>query len=79
MRHAEGVRTEPGQAAAFVRETAVDALAVAVGSSHAMTEPTAGLDLDLIAALAAAVPVPLVLHGSRAYRMTCSRRRSGRE
>lgn len=62
--HAPGVRTDPDAAARFVTDTGVDALAVAVGSSHAMTERTAGLDLDLIAALAAAVPVPLVLHGS---------------
>jgi fructose-bisphosphate aldolase, class II len=62
--HAPGVRTDPGDAARFAAATAVDALAVAVGSSHAMTERTARLDVDLIAALRAAVPVPLVLHGS---------------
>lgn len=62
--HAPGARTDPDEAAAFVRATSVDALAVAVGSSHAMAERTASLDLELIAALAAAVPVPLVLHGS---------------
>ena len=62
--HEDGVRTDPGEAAAYVAETGVDSLAVAVGSSHAMTSRTAALDLDLIARLAAAVPVPLVLHGS---------------
>ncbi|MGO1838131.1 MAG: class II fructose-bisphosphate aldolase [Candidatus Microbacterium stercoravium] len=62
--HAPGVRTDPGEAAAFVAATGVDGLAVAVGSSHAMTSATAQLDLDLIARLADAVPVPLVLHGS---------------
>ncbi len=62
--HAPGVRTDPGEAAAFVAATGVDALAVAVGSSHAMTTRDARLDDDLIARLAAAVPVPLVLHGS---------------
>ena len=62
--HAPGVRTDPGDAARFVADTAVDALAVAVGSSHAMTERSAVLDTDLIAAIAASVPVPLVLHGS---------------
>ena len=62
--HADGVRTDPEQAAAYVAATGVDALAVAVGSSHAMTERTAGLDLDLITSLRDAVPVPLVLHGS---------------
>ncbi|MDF2574053.1 MAG: fructose-bisphosphate aldolase [Agromyces sp.] len=62
--HAPGVRTDPSEAARFVDDTGVDALAVAVGSSHAMTERTAALDLELIARLARAVPVPLVLHGS---------------
>ena len=62
--HAPGVRTDPDEAARFVAETGVDALAVAVGSSHAMTERVAAIDLELIARLRAAVPVPLVLHGS---------------
>jgi fructose-bisphosphate aldolase, class II len=62
--HAPGVRTDPVQAAAFTAVTGVDALAVAVGSSHAMTERTARLDLALIGALRTAVGVPLVLHGS---------------
>jgi fructose-bisphosphate aldolase, class II len=62
--HAPGVRTDPAEAAAFVAATGVDALAVAVGSSHAMTDRSAALDHALIAELAGAVPVPLVLHGS---------------
>ena len=62
--HAPGARTDAADAARFVSDTGVDALAVAVGSSHAMTERVAVLDTDLIATLAGAVPVPLVLHGS---------------
>lgn len=62
--HAPGVRTHPEEAARFVAATGVDALAVAVGSSHAMLDRTARLDHALIVALAAAVDVPLVLHGS---------------
>ncbi|GAA2605241.1 class II fructose-bisphosphate aldolase [Paractinoplanes durhamensis] len=62
--HVKGARTDPAEAAAYVAATGVDALAVAVGSSHAMTTRSARLDHDLIARLAAAVPVPLVLHGS---------------
>ncbi|MEV1286620.1 class II fructose-bisphosphate aldolase [Micromonospora sp. NPDC049679] len=62
--HAPGVRTDPGEAAAFVAATGVDSLAVAVGSSHAMTTRTARLDHELITRLRDAVPVPLVLHGS---------------
>ena len=62
--HASGARTDPTEARRFVAATGVDALAVAVGTSHAMLTRDAALDLDLITRLHAAVPVPLVLHGS---------------
>lgn len=62
--HQPGVRTNPSEAAEFVAATGVDGLAVAVGSSHAMLDKTSALDFELISELAAAVPVPLVLHGS---------------
>ncbi len=62
--HMPGVRTDPGEAAAFVKQTGIDSLAVAVGTSHAMADRSATIDLDLVAVLAATVPVPLVLHGS---------------
>ncbi|RKS75488.1 fructose-bisphosphate aldolase class II [Motilibacter peucedani] len=62
--HAPGVRTKPEEAQSYVAATGVDALAVAVGSSHAMTSRTASLDDGLIARLRDALDVPLVLHGS---------------
>ena len=62
--HAPGVRTDPDEAARFAEATGVDALAVAVGTSHAMTTRDAQVDLDLIARIANNCPVPLVLHGS---------------
>ncbi|WIJ45241.1 class II fructose-bisphosphate aldolase [Curtobacterium citreum] len=62
--HAPGVRTDPTDAAAFVEATGVDALAVAVGTSHAMQTREASVDRELVGRLRAAVPVPLVLHGS---------------
>ncbi|GAB3620456.1 class II fructose-bisphosphate aldolase [Glutamicibacter endophyticus] len=62
--HAPGVRTDPEQALEFVARTGVDALAVAVGSSHAMLERRAELDTELISRLAQSLDVPLVLHGS---------------
>ncbi len=62
--HAPHVRTNPHEAQTFVKDTGVDALAVAVGTSHAMTSATAELDLDLVRRLHDAVTVPLVLHGS---------------
>jgi fructose-bisphosphate aldolase class II len=62
--HAVGVATDPGAARAFAAATGCDGLAVAVGTSHAMVNRTALLDLDRIAQLRDAVGVPLVLHGS---------------
>jgi len=62
--HAPGVRTNPLEAHAFAQATGADLLAVAVGSSHAMTTRDASLDFDLIQEIAKTVSVPLVLHGS---------------
>ena len=62
--HAAGARTSPGEAARYAAATGVDALAVAVGSSHAMLTRDAVLDVGLIAEIHRAVPAPLVLHGS---------------
>ncbi|MGP5683164.1 class II fructose-bisphosphate aldolase [Brachybacterium alimentarium] len=62
--HSPTARTDPAEAARFVADTGVDLLAIAVGTSHAMTERTALLDLALIEEIASAVEVPLVLHGS---------------
>jgi fructose-bisphosphate aldolase class II len=62
--HAAGARTDPDQASEFVEATGVDALAVAVGSSHAMLTRDATLDFELIGRLRDKVGVPLVLHGS---------------
>ncbi|MFF3658332.1 class II fructose-bisphosphate aldolase [Streptomyces olivochromogenes] len=62
--HAPGARTDPAEARAFVADSGVDALAVAIGSSHAMTTRTAALDHERLKRLTAALGVPLVLHGS---------------
>jgi fructose-bisphosphate aldolase class II len=62
--HAPGIRTNPHEAKAFAEATGTDLLAVAVGSSHAMTTRDATLDFDLIQEITKAVGVPLVLHGS---------------
>jgi fructose-bisphosphate aldolase, class II len=62
--HSPTARTDPGEAAEYVAATGVDALAVAIGSSHAMLTRDAVLDLALIASIRRAVRVPLVLHGS---------------
>jgi fructose-bisphosphate aldolase class II len=62
--HSPRARTRPDEAARYVAATGVDALAVAVGSSHAMLTRDAVLDIGLIASIRRAVSVPLVLHGS---------------
>jgi len=58
--------TDPGQAARFADETAVDALAVAIGTSHGAYkfagEPR--LDFARLQAIAARVALPIVLHGA---------------
>ncbi|MDI6895330.1 MAG: class II fructose-bisphosphate aldolase [Bacillota bacterium] len=56
--------TDPDEAARFVRETGIDALAVAVGSVHQMTRQQAVLDVDRVEAIRRVTGVPLVLHGS---------------
>jgi fructose-bisphosphate aldolase class II len=60
----EGELTDPAQVAEFARRTGVDALAVAVGSVHALKRKEVALDFERLDAIHAAVSVPLVLHGS---------------
>jgi fructose-bisphosphate aldolase class II len=62
--HTIGAATDPEQARRYVAATGCDGLAVAVGTSHAMVERTAALDLQRIAELRASAGAPLVLHGS---------------
>jgi len=62
--HAPGIRTKPAEARDFANETGAHLIAVAVGSSHAMSTRDASLDFQLIRDIAAEEKVPLVLHGS---------------
>ncbi len=55
--------TDVAQAARFVRETGVDALAVAIGNSHGRYKGPPQLDFERLRALRAAAGIPLVLHG----------------
>lgn len=61
----ESVYTTVEEAVAFVEATDVDSLAVSVGTSHGVykSNKTPELNFERLRALAAAVPVPLVLHG----------------
>jgi ketose-bisphosphate aldolase len=56
--------TDPAQAERFVAETGIASLAVAIGNAHGLYTGDPHLDFDRLEALAARVPVPLVLHGA---------------
>jgi len=55
--------TDPAQAAAYVRQTGVDLLAVSVGNKHGFYRGDPHLEFGLLSELKAAVGVPLVMHG----------------
>ncbi|EQC1581903.1 ketose-bisphosphate aldolase [Klebsiella oxytoca] len=63
--HAEILYTDPQQAEQFVRETRVDSLAVAIGTSHGLypagKQPK--LDIERLKAIKQRLSIPLVLHG----------------
>jgi tagatose 1,6-diphosphate aldolase GatY/KbaY len=59
-----GELTDPARAEEFTDRTGIDALAVAVGNVHGTAAEPTPLDLRRLAAIAAVVPVPLVLHGA---------------
>lgn len=62
-----GRLTDPEEAARFVGETGVDALAVSVGNVHILTEGKAAIDWPRLEAIHQAAPVPLVLHGGTGF------------
>lgn len=55
--------TDPQQAKAFVMDTGVDALAIAVGTAHGAYKFPPKLDFERIETIASLLPIPLVLHG----------------
>jgi len=59
----EEIYTNPAQAAEFVARTGIDALAVSVGTVHGMYKGTPKIDVGVLKKIAAAVDLPLVLHG----------------
>ena len=60
-------RTDPEQAARYVAETGIDALSIAIGNVHILTEGRAQIDLDHLARLQQAVNVPFVVHGGTGF------------
>lgn len=63
--HSEILYTDPDQAERFARETGVDTLAVAIGTSHGLypagKQPV--LDINRLKAIRQRLTIPLVLHG----------------
>jgi len=60
----EAMFTDPQEAERFVRETAVDALAVAIGTAHGVYIGEPKLDFDRLKKIKELVKIPIVLHGS---------------
>ena len=56
--------TDPQQAADFIGETGVDALAVCIGNVHGPYPGKPHLDFERLTAIRTAVSAPLVLHGA---------------
>lgn len=56
--------TQPDQAAEFVAQTHIDALAVCIGNVHGKYHQPPNLDFARLAAIREQVDIPLVLHGT---------------
>lgn len=59
----DGKKTDPDEAAFFVKQTGIDALAVSVGNIHLLETGKAAIDFALIKELRKKINIPLVLHG----------------
>jgi ketose-bisphosphate aldolase len=62
-----GHMTDPDEAARFVRETGIDALAVSVGNVHTLIDGQATIDLSRLADIRQVVSLPLVIHGGTGF------------
>jgi fructose-bisphosphate aldolase, class II len=61
----EIIYTVPSEAVEFVKQTGVDSLAIAIGTSHGLypKDLDPKLRIDLLKEIKALLPIPLVLHG----------------
>ena len=59
-----GELTHPDDAIRFAEITGVNALAIAIGSSHGFYRKAPKLDIELLTRIHENIPTPLVLHGS---------------
>ena len=58
------VYTDPQEALSFLKDTEVDALAIAMGTVHRMEMQKACLNFDLLDTIVKTTDVPIVIHGS---------------
>lgn len=59
----ENFLTVPEEALEFVQQTGIDALAVAIGTSHGFYKETPFIDIERLKKINALVGIPIVLHG----------------
>lgn len=59
----EALQTDPDDAVRFVRETGIDALAVAIGTVHGFYKFTPKINIARLKRISEMVSLPLVLHG----------------
>jgi fructose-bisphosphate aldolase class II len=62
--HIKSELSNVGDAVRLATETGLDALAVSVGNVHRLNAPGVIIDFERLAQIAAAVSVPLVIHGT---------------
>lgn len=60
----QGLYTDPELAKAYVDDTGIDSLAIAIGTAHGLYKGEPKLDLARLAVIRSRVSVPLVLHGA---------------
>jgi len=79
---AKSMLTDPDQAVRFASSTGVDALAIAIGTSHGAYKfkGTPHLDFERLREIASHIEQPIVLHGASSYpqKMSSSRSVMGR-
>jgi len=60
----EKMKADPQEALEFVKQTGIDALAIAVGNIHGMQKQEAEIDVPRIKTIEKLTNIPLVLHGA---------------
>lgn len=66
--HIKSALTDVSEAVRLTAESGLDALAISIGNIHRLRSPSATIDFARLAAIEAAVRVPLVIHGTSGIR-----------